>query len=465
MSGEACGEQTLLGMAKTMDPGMKDYKLRDLYIPHEYRRRHLLYMGTTGSGKTSLAENLMEQDIRAGRTVVFIDPKGVQETAAKIVQVAASCGRENDLMFISTVYPELSIKINPCSHWFAMEELIAHCVSGIKEGNEKFYRDVSKEIAGAIIMSLNEIARANKQERADFTLQLIKHYVSREGLADLREQLTGILTREAEAIVDDLDRIIATGQEHYGKVASSLRVTLGELTTGNIGRIVGNVKENKFIDRLEQDKPVILVCQLGNMIVSEAGLTLGKLILSMIQSFIGRAYLSKRKKASPPVCLHIDEAQSVCPPTAIDLWSKGGSADLWITAYAQSVNDFYAALGKDLTGSLLANSNTKGFLRVTDPDTADFVTKHFGTRKVLSPIISPGHITSREIEEDVVKRQDIMNLKNREFFMLTYPENYPTGRFRGRTSDTSPRWLTIEYPDTPSTRKERGSEANTSAAP
>jgi len=454
MRGEIYGEKTLLGMTKSMDSGLKDYKLKDFYVPHEYRRRHLLYFGTTGSGKTSLAENLMEQDILAGRTVVFIDPKGAQDTAAKIIQIAGMCGRENDLMFLSAVFPEYSIKINPCSHWSLMEELIAHCVSGIKEGRDPFFRNKAMQVAGTIIMSLNEIARSGGEERAEFTLQMIKHYVSREGLMDLREQLSVIVSREAEDIVDDLDRISASGQDHFSKVVDNLSIALGELTTGNIGKIVGNVHENKFIERLEQNRPVILVCQLGNMIVNDAAKTLGKLILSMIQSCVGRAFLSNQKKANPPICLHIDEAQSVCPPTAIDLWSKGGSADLWITAYAQSVNDFYESLGKDLTGSLLANSNTKGFLRVTDPETADYVTRHFGTRKVLSPVISPGHITSREVEEDVVRNQDIMNLRNREFYMLTYPEeNTLTGRYRGRTSDTSPRWLTIKYPDILSTRQ------------
>src|SRR6266568_7878356 len=108
-----------------------------------------------------------------------------------------------------------------------------------------------------------------------------------------------------------------------------------ELTTGNIGKIVGKADDNRFLKRLESGKPVILVCQIGSLVVQEAAFTLGKVILSMIQSFIGRVYMSNRKKVHPELCIHIDEAQSVLHPGVEDLFSKGGSANCWITAYTQ----------------------------------------------------------------------------------------------------------------------------------
>jgi len=54
--------------------------------------RHTFVFGTTGVGKTRLAEYMVEQDIRKGYSVAFFDPKGDQDIFAKIVDVAEQCG-------------------------------------------------------------------------------------------------------------------------------------------------------------------------------------------------------------------------------------------------------------------------------------------------------------------------------------------------------------------------------------
>ena len=43
--------------------------------PHE-RRQHLYVIGQTGTGKSTLLQNLILQDIEAGRGVALIDPHG-----------------------------------------------------------------------------------------------------------------------------------------------------------------------------------------------------------------------------------------------------------------------------------------------------------------------------------------------------------------------------------------------------
>lgn len=440
--------KTILGTGRCLDPG-KNLKLMELAIPDSDRARHMFIFGTTGVGKTRLAENIIEQDIRAGRSVVFLDPKNDQEIASKIVQIATACNRQDDLMFINTAYPEYSALIDPLSHYFIQEELVGHCIAGIKEGKEPYFRNVGKEITTAIVSALNCIAKASGQPRAQFNLNQIKKRMSRSELEILKEQLSGISTPEAADIEDDLLKIIDTGPEYYNKVASSLRVALGELTTGNIGKIIGKADENRFISRLEEGRTVILVCQLGSLIVNEAAFTLGKVILSMIQSFIGRVYASNRKKIDPPLCVHIDEAQSVVYRNIEDSFAKGGSAQCWFTAYAQGLDQLYAVMGEDFAKSILLNCNTRLFMKCPDAETAEYAVKHFGTNKVLSPVISQDSITSREVEEDVIKPYDVISLKPREFYMMTYASKEMSGRFKGRTHDSSERWLDIEYPDAP----------------
>ena len=449
-------DATLVGHGKSLDQG-KGHELVPLNMPFSHRTAHLAVFGSSGSGKTREAENIIEQDIRSGRSVVYIDPKVDQEIASKIVQVALACGRQDDLMFINTVFPEYSAFIDPMAYYFIYEELIEHCVAGIKEGKDPFYRNVGKELVGAVITALSILHKAQQDslegnkppEKLRINLQDVKERMSRADLEELKQQLSGLTTREAQDAENDLQRIIATGEEYYSKVASSLRCALMDLTTGNIGKIIGHATENRFLKRLEENKPVILVCQLGSQIVHDAAFTLGKVVLSMIQSFVGRIYSSNRKKVNPPLCVHIDEAHEVIHPGMESMFAQARGADCALTVYSQSINQFKNKLGEDGALSILSHCNSKIFMRSPDYHTADYVAKHFGTVKKLSAVIGQGSISSREVEEDVVKPFDVQSLKVREFYMLSYADDNTKGRWKGRTGDTSPAWLEVEYPAAP----------------
>lgn len=443
---------TLLGYGQNLD---NPIDVLDLAIPDANRTSHVAIFGSTRVGKTRLAENMIEQDIMKGNNILFIDPKNDQEIWNKIVQTAFRCGRERDLMLVNTAFPEHSAKIDPLSHWFIPEELVAHCIAGIKEGKDPFYRNLSKEVVTVIITALNIIARSEDLPRARFNFADIKSHVGIEELEKLKESLSSVtnseaLRSEAMDLCSDIERIINTGKENFSKVAASLRVALMELTTGNVGKIVGRVSANKFINRLENDKSTIMVCQLSSLSVEEAAQTLGKVILSMTKSFVGRVFNSNKRKIKKPLCIYIDEAQSVLFPGLEDLFAKAGGANVFITIFVQSVNQIYDVVGKEKGKSILDNTNTKLFMRVPDPETAQYVANHFGTHKVLSPIMSPnGGITAREVEEDIIKPADVMALRPREFFLTTYADSVSNGKYKGKTCDASETFLVIEYPSAP----------------
>jgi len=473
------------GRSLDQDKGMVTYDIR---IPFANRPAHVVIFGASGSGKTRLSENIMEHDIRSGCNLVYMDPKIDQDAAAKIVQTAIACGRKDDLMFINTVFPEYSAVINPCAHYFVHEELVEHCVAGIKESKDPFFRDAGKEIVSSIVTGLKILAEAGvditllkpqkgakpkakekpKQDvdqqasgeplqeeptkrRFETNLMQIKEFTSREDLSRLAEILKGVTTREAEDCYNDIQRILQTGEEFYAKVATSLRVALGELTSGNIGKLIGRADENRFIKKLEEGRSVILVCQLGEPIVHDAAFTLGKVIVSMIQSCVGRIISSSREKLSPPLMIHIDEAPQVIWAGIESFLAQVRSAECCVTMYAQNVNQFYDKLGEPCAKACLGNLNTKIFMRTPDADTAEYVARHFGTVKKLSPVIGAGgQITGREVDEDVVLPFHVISLQPREFFMLSYQDRGTKGRWKGRTSDTTKARVKIRYPDAPS---------------
>jgi len=409
--------------------------------PDSYRKGHFWCFGTTRVGKTRCMENIIEQDIRKGYSVVVIDPKGDANLFSKIVQVAFETGRHDDLMLINPIFPEFSATLDPLSSYYMVEELVAHITAGVAVGREPYYYSVAYEVSLLVVQSLIMLARATGQNPS-FNLSDIKNSIGHEDLAELKEKLDYIDDPEAEQLSRDLAKLLITPAEFNSKVGSSLRVALTELTSGNIGKIIGHAEEDRFIERLEAGKGVILVVQLGSLLTKRAAYSAGKVLVSMIQAFVGRRY-SSDKRVTPPLALHIDEAQSVLYHGIEDLFAKAGGAGIFIHGYCQSISQLYSEIGQDRANTILDNCNTKLFMRVPDTKTAKYVSTHLGEKRTYSPIISlGGGLSIRETEETRIKHTEVLNLAPRQFFLTTY-----SGVYRGVTNDVSDASIKVIFPD------------------
>ncbi len=413
----------------------------DLGFPDSFRKGHFWCFGTTRVGKTRLMEHIIEQDISKGYSVVAIDPKGDIDLFSKITQLADATGRLNDLMLITPIFPQYSAILDPLSSYYMPEELVAHITAGVAVGREPYFFGVAYEVSLVVVQALIMLAEVNGTVPS-FNLNDIKNHISHQDLERLKEQLDYINTPEAEQLSRDMQKILSTPADYYSKVASSLRVALTELTSGNVGQIIGKADENRFIKRLEQGKGIILVVQLGSLLTKRAAYTAGKVIISMIQAFVGRVY-SCGKNVSPPLVLHIDEAQSVLYNGIEDLFAKAGGAGVFIHGYCQSISQLHAEVGEDRANTILDNCNTKLFMRVPDASTASYVSRHLGEEKRFSPIISVGGgLSIRETEEVRIKHTEVLNMATREIFLNTY-----SGTYKGKTATVADSKLKVTFPE------------------
>ena len=218
-----------------------------ILVPDEDREGHIFTMGATRSGKTRLAEFMIEQDIKAGRSVLWIDPKGDNEIFSKIVRTARETEREDELLFFSPVFPEYSIKIDPLSHYFMPEEVVNHVVSGIRV-KEEFYFNIAYEVTLAVVQSLILISKS-LGERPVFTFRRIKENIGYKELENLRAQIADIERPEAGEALLNLDQILSSPQDYFSKVSSSLRTVITSLSSGSVGEIMGKEPVNRFIMR------------------------------------------------------------------------------------------------------------------------------------------------------------------------------------------------------------------------
>jgi hypothetical protein len=415
--------------------------IMELGFPDSFRKGHFWCFGTTRVGKTRLMEHILEQDIRKGYSVVVIDPKGDIDLFSKITFLAGDTKRLKDLMLITPIFPEYSAILDPLSSYYMPEELVPHITAGLAVGREPYFFGVAYEVSLIVVQALILLAESNGRNPS-FNLNDIKNHISHQDLEHLKDRLDYLNHPEAEQLVLDMKKILATPPDYYSKVASSLRVALTELTSGNVGQIIGKADENRFIKRLEQGKGIILVVQLGSLLTKRAAYTAGKVIISMIQAFVGRVY-SSGKRVSPSLVMHIDEAQSVLYHGIEDLFAKAGGAGVYIHGYCQSISQLHAEVGEDRANTILDNCNTKLFMRVPDAHTALYVSRHLGEQRQFSPIISVGGgLSIRETEDVRIKHTEVLNMAPRELFLSTY-----SGTYKGKTATVQESRLKVKFPD------------------
>jgi hypothetical protein len=217
------------------------------------------------------------------------------------------------------------------------EELVSHVVSGIK-AKEEFFINIAYETTLIIVLALQLFAKARNQTPI-INLSDIKDRASYTCLEDLKAELESLPESfEKSDVLASLTQILDSPKDYFSKISSSLRTTLTSLSTGNVGKIIGRAQSNEFIKRLEQDKRVILVVQTGSLLTRKTAHIVARVLISMIQSFIGRRYASGRQ-VSPPLAIYLDEASNLMYLGIEDLFNKAGGAGAWVHAFTQSIAD------------------------------------------------------------------------------------------------------------------------------
>lgn len=356
----------------------------DLFLPYEHRGHHFACFGTTGSGKTRLIMHMVAQDILAGLNVLVVDPKGDDMLFGKIVEAAAAAGRLDELIYFSPIFPDYSTRLNLLSYYYMPDELVDHIVSGVR-AREEYFVNVAQEVSTAIILGLLALARA-RGERFNVNFYEVKRWCSYNSLAQLKSSLEYLRYAKdprvralAEDVILMIEQILSSPADFFAKVSSSLRTVLTALSSSAVGEVVGKATYNEFIRRLEAGERAIVFCNTGSLMMRRSAHIVGKVLISMIQSTIGR-FLASGKKVNPPLVIYLDEGHNILYRGIEELFNKGRAANVWINFFTQSLAQMEEMVGRETTRSLVDNMSTWVFLRVNHPETARFI-------EMASPIV------------------------------------------------------------------------------
>lgn len=111
-------------------------KYRSFGIKTDDRRRHMYLIGKTGMGKSTIQENMIVEDIRAGRGVAVVDPHG--DLAEKVIKYIPN-NRINDVVYFNPSDIDYPMAFNVVEH---VDSHLRHLVaSGLLGVFQKLWAD------------------------------------------------------------------------------------------------------------------------------------------------------------------------------------------------------------------------------------------------------------------------------------------------------------------------------------
>lgn len=420
-------------------------------IQDNQRFNHWLTVGTTGSGKTRLLEHIVAHDIRQNYSVAVFDPKPDQGLFARIIWEAHRAGRLQDIIIVRPDMPEISARVNPFAFFSQPEELVQHVMAGIPPNTEEFFRKIAYEVSLCAILGKWILSQYAGQEFS-LTVEELWEAISRQKLVNLFEQIRSLPENAAgnyqKTVTTALEALIASPQDYFAKVTSTLRTVLTAISLGALGEIVGHTQENAFVERIIQGKPFILIVQVPSLVMRDAGLSLQRMILSMLQNLAGNVYIGRipelKSRFDPPLMIHVDELSEALYWDFITFLNKVRGCGVGIHALTQSVADLTDIVKRENARRLLDNFNTQLFFRVNDPETSRYVASKAGSRKVFTRIFAGGAFSGREMREPVLDTASALELPDRVFYLFTQ-SNGKHSSYRGRTVNVSNVPLMVKY--------------------
>ena len=357
------------------------------------RAKHTLVVGASGFGKTALFDVLMSGDAKADKPIIFIDPKGNNETLEQFVSICRLLGREYQIF--SEYYTGVGrVSLNPAKDGSATqiadrihyafnwsdEHYETMCYRGLKRAVTLLIEDeASGEITFSLILEkLLDISNPRNKKR----------------LFD-RKNIEGIIARLENIVESDFGSHLGADGVSFKEVWDSkkcLYVGLPVLGYPHVAR------------------------ELGKMI-------LGDLAYAVYETYKTQTIFSK--KHLTPIGIFIDELSAVITDEFIELLNKCRGVKMELTIAFQSISDI-TKLSPELADQLLENTSNWFILKQRVEGGAEVFSASIGTMTGKKKTVRvEGNQeqelgSQRAVEELIVHNNIIKNLKTGQSILLRH---------------------------------------------
>ncbi len=389
--------------------GTNDYRgqTTEIRLADDDRLRHLYVIGQTGSGKSGMLRTLIDQDIRAGNGVCFIDPHGND-----VVEVLASIPPERyeDVIYFDPANIDRPFGLNMLEYDPARPEQKSFIVNELLMIFRQLYGDVPESMGPAFEQYFRNATQLVMEDPASgSTLMDIGRVLSDANFRNLK------LSKSNNPVVNQFWTEIATkaeGEASLQNIVPYITNKFDEFTGSDFMRPIIGQQESSFKFREVIDNKKILLVNLSKGRLGERNANLLGLII------VGKLFMAALSRADsvgtnfPPFYLYIDEFQNITTSSIPGILSEARKYKLSLTIAHQ----YLGQVDEKIRGAVFGNVGNMAIFRVGEED-AEFFAKQF------APVFSS---------------LDFVNTEFRNAYVRILANGVPQKPFNMKTMDLRP---------------------------
>lgn len=339
----------------------------EIYMDQQDRLRHLYVIGQTGTGKTSFMKTLIEQDIRNGDGVCFIDPHGTD-----IIDILATIPPERyeDVIYFDPAYVDRPFGLNMLEYDEAKPEQKSFIVNELLMIFRQLYGDVPESMGPAFEQYFRNATQLVMEDPESGSTMMDIGRVLSDSEFRYRK-----LAKSKNLVVNQFWNEIATkaeGEASLANIVPYITNKFDEFTANDFMRPIIGQQESSFRFRDVIDSKKILLVNLSKGRLGERNANLLGLII------VGKLFMAALSRADsvgkefPPFYLYIDEFQNITTSSIPGILSEARKYKLSLTIAHQ----FLKQVDEKIRDAVFGNVGSMAVFRVGEED-GEFFGKQF----------------------------------------------------------------------------------------
>ncbi len=362
-------------------------------IKKDDRRRHMYLIGKTGMGKSTVLENMIVEDIRAGHGVAVVDPHG--DLAEKIIEFIPS-NRVNDVIYFNPADMEYPIAFNVVEQ---VEPHLRHLVaSGLLGVFQKLWADswgprLEYILRNAVLAIL---------DYPGSTLLAVTRMLSDKAF---RKK---VIEKIQDPVVKSfwVNEFAGYADKFASEAVSPIQNKVGQfLSSSLIRNIVGQVKSSVDVRKVMDEGKILILNLSKGRIGEDNSALLGAMMITKIQlAAMSRVDIPEEKRSD--FYLYVDEFQNFATGSFANILSEARKYRLNLIMAHQYIEQ----LDETVKAAVFGNVGTLIVFRVGAADA-----------EALAPEFLP-----------VFTAEDIVNIPKYEFYIKLMIDGVSSDPFSAR---------------------------------
>ncbi|MBI2405047.1 type IV secretion system DNA-binding domain-containing protein [Candidatus Gottesmanbacteria bacterium] len=324
---------------------------RPIYIDNDDRRRHVYIIGKTGTGKSQLLEEMIMQDIEAGRGAAVIDPHGdlIDGVLSRIPP-----SRAEDVIYFDPSDIERPMGLNMLEA--KTEEQKHFVVTSIVGLMYKLYDPMKTGIIGPRFEhAIRNAMLTVMSEPGNTFVEVVRVLTDSSFVQELLPKVTDPIIRRYWT-----DQIAQTADFHKSEVLDYIVSKFGRFVTNKLMRNIIGQSDSSFDFRSVMDEGKILLVNLAKGKIGEENSNFLGLILvpRILISAMSRQELPEEQRRD--FYLYVDEFQNFATPDFAQILSEARKYRLNLTV----ANQFIGQMEEEVKNAVFGNVGTLITFRV-----------------------------------------------------------------------------------------------------